>query len=88
METVTERKYKTGDRHPDHEFLAFVRYDETGQAEWTSTFFDPAAAFRLAAHSTQGGLEYRSCDRHSTGSEASLSATSRLESSAKNDRGI
>lgn len=85
---MTAQKHKTGDRHPDHEFLAFVRYDESGQAEWTSTFFDPAAPFRLAAHSRQDDLAYRRCDPRSTGSESRLPVASRLESSVKKDRGI
>ena len=65
--TMAERKYKAGDRHPDHEFLAFVRYDVAGKAEWTSDYFDPSAPFRLAARNTRGDPEYRPCGQNSTG---------------------
>lgn len=49
-------QYKTGDRHPEHNQLAFVRYDEQGREEWTSIFFDPTAPYRLAQESELGGL--------------------------------
>jgi hypothetical protein len=69
---VKEPRYSTGDRHPEHEYLAFVRYDENGDEEWTSSFFDPSAPFRLAARKTQDGPEYKSSDRHNMGTESSL----------------
>lgn len=48
---MAEQKYKTGDKHPKHNMLAFVRYDQEGRAEWTSVYRDPTAPFRLAAES-------------------------------------
>jgi len=48
--------FKTGDRHPEHNMLAFVRYDELGRAEWTSIFRDPSAPYRLAAESESATL--------------------------------
>jgi hypothetical protein len=48
---VTGQPYKTGDKHPEHNQLAFVRYDELGREEWTSIFRDPTAPCRLARES-------------------------------------
>ena len=53
------KTYKTGDKHPDHNMLAFVRYDEQGREEWTSVFRDSTAPFRLAAGNGSGSLECR-----------------------------
>ena len=42
---MTERKYKTGDKHPEHNMLAFVRYDDEGREEWTSVLPRSYGAF-------------------------------------------
>ena len=57
--TVTGQ-YRTGDRHPVHNLMAFVEYDGNGVGWWTSIASDPEAAFRLAAASKLD----RDCDRH------------------------
>lgn len=46
--------YKTGDKHPIHNLMAFVEYDEQGEGWWTSIATDPTAPFRLAAESKSG----------------------------------
>lgn len=48
---MAEQALKTGDRHPEHNQLAFVRYDEQGREEWTSVYRDPTAPYRLALES-------------------------------------
>lgn len=53
-------QYRTGDRHPMHNLMAFVEYDENGVGWWTSTATDSEAPFRLAAASKLN----RQCDRH------------------------
>ncbi len=42
------RIYKTGDRHPVHNLLAFVGYCEEGHEIWTSVYGDTEAPYRLA----------------------------------------
>jgi hypothetical protein len=53
--------YKTGDRHPEHNMLAFVRYDQEGREEWTSVYRDPTAPFRLAAESESNETGGKCC---------------------------
>ncbi len=70
--------YKTGDRHPEHNQLAFVRYDEQGREEWTSIFRDPTAPHRLARESELAALERKcstdrsDCSGLPSGSRASM----------------
>jgi hypothetical protein len=45
---VTDRRYKTGDRHPELNQTAFVEYDENGHEIWTSVYGDTEAPYRLA----------------------------------------
>lgn len=49
MEIVTDRKYKTGDMHPELNQTAFVEYDENGHEIWTSVYADKTAPYRLAS---------------------------------------
>ncbi len=47
-EGVAGQPYRTGDRHPTLNLLAFVEYDEKGHEIWTSIGRDIEAPFRLA----------------------------------------
>jgi hypothetical protein len=52
---MTEQ-FKTGDKHPVHNLLAFVEYDGSGCAVWTSIAEDRSAPFRLAKENARRRL--------------------------------
>ena len=61
---MTERRFKVGDRHPEHNQLAFVRYDEQDREEWTSIYRDPSAPYRLAEESESKALGRKCSPAH------------------------
>ena len=63
-DTVTGQQYKTGDRHPVHNLMAFVEYDENGVGWWTSIATDPEAPFRLASEKTLDRLRDTRAGNH------------------------
>jgi hypothetical protein len=63
-QAIAERKYKTGDLHPELNQTAFVEYDENGHEIWTSIYGDTEAPYRLANLNAQGrSAGMKTCSR-------------------------
>ena len=68
---IHSSQFETGDPHPDPalNLLAFVKYDEQGQAIWTSVYRDRETPYRLARENQRRRLSCTVPHRHTPPSQ-------------------